>query len=71
MVDFCRPGHILLLITVYVCVCVCVCVPRKLEHVQTSTENFHGSLGGRLTPKQATSNFKDIFLSRLLGSNEL
>ncbi|XP_065919668.1 uncharacterized protein [Dysidea avara] len=26
----------------------------KLEHVQTSTETFHGSLGGRLTPKQAT-----------------
>ena len=34
-----------------------VCVTRKLEHMQTSTGNFHGSLGGRLTLKQATSNF--------------
>ena len=42
-------------------VCVYVCATRKLEHVQTSTENLHGSLGGRLTPKQATSNFKRMF----------
>lgn len=54
-----------------------MCVTRKLEHVQTSTENFHGTLGGRLTLKQATSNLKYMFKVVLLqvmmcaGSHEI
>ena len=53
--SFHKSGHIY--VNTFVCVYVCMYVTRKLEHVQASTENFHGSLGGRLTLKQATSNF--------------
>ena len=46
-------------------------VTRKLEHVQTSTENFHGTLGGRLTLKQATSNLKYMFKVVLSASHDV